>query len=257
MPPTRESLSFDRASHYYDRTRALPAEAATAVTGLLLSELSNKDRVLEIGIGTGRIGYPLHRAGLELYGIDISAPMLDKLRDKPGGSDLPTAIADSTRLPFADSVFGAAFACHVLHLIPNWRQAVSELLRVVAAGGAVLVDPGGLVKGDSATISQRFNDEIGGSRPGMQDPSELDAAFAELGASLRLFEHVKASQQVTFGSIIDDLEAGLYSATWSASQEQRTDAAAVVRTWAEETLGALDEQRTISWDIRWRAYDLP
>jgi len=256
MPPTRESLAFDRASEYYDRTRALPADAAAAVTDLLLAELSTRERVLEIGIGTGRIGYPLHRAGLDLYGIDISAPMLDKLRAKPGGFNLPAALADSTRLPFADHGFGAAFACHVLHLIPLWRRAVAELGRVVAPGGVVLVDPGGLEKGDSATISRRFIDEIGGRRPGMQDPSELDDVFTGQGASLRSLEPVKALQKVTFGSIIDDLEAGLYSATWDASQEQRSRAAAAVRTWAEETFGPLDEERTISWDIRWRAYDL-
>lgn len=256
MCSARESLTFDRASEYYDRTRALPAEAAKAVTDLLLGELSNKGRVLEIGVGTGRIGYPLHRAGLELYGIDISAPMLDKLRENPDGTSLPVALADSTRLPLADHVFGAAFACHVLHLIPNWRRAVDELARVVASGGAVLVDPGGLVKADWATISQRFIDEISGRRPGMQDPSDLDAAFAQHGASLRPLEAVKARQTVTFGGVIDDLEAGLFSATWDASQEQRSSAATVVRRWAEDTFGDLEEERTISWDISWRAYDL-
>jgi SAM-dependent methyltransferase len=256
MTPSPESLSFDRASEYYDRTRALPAETATAVTDLLLGQLSGKGRVLEIGIGTGRIGYPLYRAGLELYGIDISASMLHRLRDKPAGSSLPAAIADSIHLPFADHVFGAAYACHVFHVIPDWRLAVAELARVVAPAGAVLVDPGGLVKADWATISQRFMDEIGGRRPGMQDPAELDEAFAEQGAVLRALEPVKARQQVTFGAIIDDLEAGLYSATWDVSQDERNRAAAIVREWAEETLGALDEQRTIGWDIRWRAYDL-
>jgi SAM-dependent methyltransferase len=257
MCPASESLSFDRASEYYDRTRALPAEAAVAVTDLLQRELPNRGRVLEIGIGTGRIGYPLHRAGLELYGIDISAPMLHRLRDKPVGSSLPAAIADSIHLPFADHVFGAAFACHVLHLIPDWRLAVAEFARVVASGGAVLVDPGGLVKADWATISQRFIDEIGGRRPGMQDPAELDDAFVEQGAMLRALVPVKARQRVTFGAIIDDLEAGLYSPTWDVSQEERSRAAAVIREWTTETLGALDEQRTIGWDIRWRAYDLP
>lgn len=256
MYTARDSLSFDRASEYYDRTRSLPAEAAKAVTDLLLRELSNKGRVLEIGVGTGRIGYPLHRAGLELYGIDISAPMLDKLREKPDGSSLPVVLADSRRLPLGNHVFGAAFACHVLHLIPNWRRAVAELARVVASGGAVLVDPGGLVKGDWATISQRFIDEIGGQRPGMQDPSELDEAFAEQDASPRALEPVMVRQKVTFEAIIDDLETGLYSATWDASQEQRSSTATVVRPWAEETFGDLEEERTISWDIRWRAYDL-
>src|SRR4051812_32523993 len=36
--------------------------------------------VLELGCGTGRISMPLARAGVELTGIDRSAPMLGRLR---------------------------------------------------------------------------------------------------------------------------------------------------------------------------------
>jgi SAM-dependent methyltransferase len=251
------SLSFDRAGDYYDRTRALPAEAAAAVTDLLLREFSGRGRVLEIGIGTGRIGLPLHQAGLELYGIDISSPMLNQLRAKPGGATLPSAIADATRLPFGDRSFGSAFACHVLHLIKDWRGAVAELVRVVEPGGSVLVDPGGQDVSDTAAITRRFLDDIGGRRPGMQDSSELDPAFVEQGARLRELAPIEAHQQITFAKTIDDLESGLWSATWSASQEQRSEAAARLRPWVEDTLGPLDEQREISWAIRWRAYDLP
>ena len=34
--------------------------------------------VLELGCGTGRVSLPLARAGVELVGIDRSAPMLDR-----------------------------------------------------------------------------------------------------------------------------------------------------------------------------------
>lgn len=255
---TSGSLSFDRAGDYYDRTRALPADAAAAVTDLLLDQLSGRGRVLEIGIGTGLIGLPLHQAGLELYGIDISAPMLAKLIAKHGGDDLPAAIADATLLPFGDHMFGAAFACHVLHLIRDWRRAVAELVRVVEPGGAVLVDPGNHEKGGvTENIGRRFLDDIGGRRPGVQDPSELDEAFAALGTNLRELEPIEAHQKVTLGQTIDDLEAGLWSATWKATQEQRSEAAARLRPWVEDSFGPLDEEREISWAIRWRAYDLP
>jgi ubiquinone/menaquinone biosynthesis C-methylase UbiE len=254
---TGGSLSFDRVSDLYDRTRALPQESAAAVTQLLLGELSRRAPVLEIGIGTGRIGLPLQRAGLDLYGIDISLSMLQRLRIKPDGAALPVARADATRLPFAGHRFGHAFACHVLHLIPDWRRAVAELARVVVPKGSVLVEPGGQERSETAVITQRFLDDIGGRRPGLGGSSELDEAFAELGASLRELPRIEVHQRITFGQTIADLESGLWSATWNASPEQRSAAAARLRPWVEHSLGPLHEEREISWEICWRAYDLP
>src|SRR5438874_9118889 len=37
-------------------------------------------RVLELGCGTGRISLPLVKAGVDLVGVDRSAPMLERLR---------------------------------------------------------------------------------------------------------------------------------------------------------------------------------
>src|SRR5688572_13127639 len=53
--------------------------------------------VLELGIGTGRLALPLRAKGVEVYGIDASQAMIDKLRDKPGGSEILV-----TRGDFAD-----------------------------------------------------------------------------------------------------------------------------------------------------------
>src|SRR5436309_12654126 len=39
-----------------------------------------RGRVLELGCGTGRVTLPLARAGVDLVGIDRSAPMLARLR---------------------------------------------------------------------------------------------------------------------------------------------------------------------------------
>jgi len=38
--------------------------------------------VLELGVGTGRIALPIARSGLEVVGVDLSAPMLQTLRAK-------------------------------------------------------------------------------------------------------------------------------------------------------------------------------
>lgn len=40
---------------------------------------------LEIGVGTGRIALPLAEAGAEIFGIDLSVPMMTKLSEKDTG----------------------------------------------------------------------------------------------------------------------------------------------------------------------------
>lgn len=58
-------------------------------TTRLVVELSGAGRVLELGVGTGRLAIPLARAGCAVVGIDSSAAMLDRSRAKVAalGSD--------------------------------------------------------------------------------------------------------------------------------------------------------------------------
>src|SRR5438876_844399 len=161
---TSGSVSFDRAAAFYDRTRSMSAEARAEVTRLLASRLADTGAALEIGVGTGRIALPLAEAGVEMAGADLSAAMLAELVAKAGGAaPFPIAVADATALPFADGVFGAALACHVLHLVPGWRTVLGELARVVRGGGMVLVDVGG-EEGPLAEVRDRFAAEAGMTR---------------------------------------------------------------------------------------------
>ncbi len=49
---------------------------------------------LELGIGTGRVALPLAARGVSVRGIDLSAPMVARLRAKPGGADLEVVLGD-------------------------------------------------------------------------------------------------------------------------------------------------------------------
>ena len=68
------------------------AEAETTVD--LLAELAGAGPVLELGVGTGRLALPLARRGLTVHGIDASAPMVDRLRAKPGGDSIGVVMGD-------------------------------------------------------------------------------------------------------------------------------------------------------------------
>jgi len=67
-------------------------DAATA----LLAELAGEGRALEFAIGTGRIAVPLAARGVDVAGIELSNAMVARLRDKPGGADIPVSIGDMT-----------------------------------------------------------------------------------------------------------------------------------------------------------------
>lgn len=52
------------------------------------------DRLLELASGTGRITIPLASAGFDIEGIEASAEMVDKMRAKMGGADIPVTLGD-------------------------------------------------------------------------------------------------------------------------------------------------------------------
>ena len=56
-----------------------------ATTARTLSELAAGGRVLELGVGTGRLAIPLAATGVEVHGLDTSELMLQRLATKLNG----------------------------------------------------------------------------------------------------------------------------------------------------------------------------
>ena len=80
--------SYDQAvAEMFDKAAVEPAVE-------VLSELAGDGRALEFAIGTGRIALPLAARGIDVCGIDLSEAMVEQLRQKLGGPDLPVTIGD-------------------------------------------------------------------------------------------------------------------------------------------------------------------
>lgn len=136
----QETISFDRAASFYDETRGFPTDEEGKIAEIIAhtANLQPTSRVLEIGVGTGRIALPLaEKVGL-LAGVDISSAMMRRLRSKRGSESVLTAQASADALPFPAGVFDCAVAVHVFHLIPTWQQVIAELERVLHPGARLI-----------------------------------------------------------------------------------------------------------------------
>ncbi|HEX2424462.1 MAG TPA: class I SAM-dependent methyltransferase [Actinomycetota bacterium] len=259
-PP--RSVAFDRAASFYDTSRETESEETRREAELVASELVGRDDVLEIGTGTGAIGLRLCEAGLRLTAIDLSMPMLGRLVERAGGyARFPLVQADATRMPFVDGAFDAAFARWVLHLIPNWPDALVEVARVVRRGGVFLVNIGGAVAGPESDVRARLAAEIGRElRPAglmWHDYESLDAAAGRFGMRPRQLPPMHVEREESLGDYLRGIEQNQYSWLWPVPDEARLAALAVVRPWAEDRFGPLDRPMPVAFDIVWRAFDLP
>ena len=91
-------VQFDeRAAAVYDATSPeMFAPEVLDATVDVLAALAGGRPALEFAIGTGRVALPLQARGVEVHGIDVSEPMVARLRAKPGGDAVPVTIGDMT-----------------------------------------------------------------------------------------------------------------------------------------------------------------
>ena len=99
------------ASRYEELSASMfaPEEVDPAVD--FLAGLAWDGRVLELGIGTGRLALPLSHRGFRVHGIDRSPAMVRRLRQKAGADAIDVTIGDfaSTRLGERFSVVYLAY----------------------------------------------------------------------------------------------------------------------------------------------------
>lgn len=111
-----------------------------------ISEIPSGDLVLDIGCGHGRHARALAFTGHLVVGVDFSRRLLSIGKRETSATRefrvIEWLAGDATSLPFADNTFDSAVSIAVLHHLPSRPErvrALSELARVLKAGGRALV----------------------------------------------------------------------------------------------------------------------
>lgn len=192
----RRYLAVVKAADEYDNMIQYASHAPetdATVAGLL--RLAPADgRILELGVGTGRLAIPLAQAGREVHGVELDPEMIDGLRSKPGGDRVQVHLGDMA-LPVDAGPFDLVFiAFGTLFSLPTQEDQVRCF--VAAAGQltergrfvveALVPQPGSYVNGQKTTVSRVDKDAV------ILTASVVDAA-----------EQVLSTQQVvlTEGSV--------------------------------------------------------
>ncbi len=133
--------------HFYDLTRKYYLLGRDGLIRALAPPPGGT--VLEIGCGTGRNLIAAARAWPEarLYGIDISAAMLETARAKVERAGLSGRITlaqgDATGFDaaalFGVATFDRVFQSYTLSMIPDWQGAIREGAAKLAPGGELAV----------------------------------------------------------------------------------------------------------------------
>jgi phosphatidylethanolamine/phosphatidyl-N-methylethanolamine N-methyltransferase len=166
----------------FEQGRRAAAQAARAVGG----------RILEVGVGTG-LSFDDYDATTEVYGIDLSRPMVEKARERAVKGTFPHVrdlqVMDAHDLRFADGTFDCVVAQFVITLVARPEVVLDECARVVKPGGEIiLVNHLYSERGVAAALERWFARHAGplGLRP--EFPFARLSAWADRHGGVRLIE---------------------------------------------------------------------
>jgi len=192
----------ERVASTYDNDPEMFSPDVVGPTVEFLAALADGRRALELGIGTGRIALPLAERGVEVTGIDLSRAMVERLRAKPGGTELEVALGDfsTTRVEgefglvylVFNTIFNlvtqeAQIACFenaARHLVPGGTFVIETMvpdLQRLALGNTVLpfrAEPSGISFDVYDVVTQRFSSQHYTFRPDGVDAYPVDFRYA-------------------------------------------------------------------------------
>jgi len=148
----RDSVKAAVAAHWNRRAPTFDSDFGHSIT--TPDERAAWDRILnlvtggrngldalDVGCGTGFLSFELAACGHRATGIDFAHSMLQEARRKATESGAPISFeqGDAENLPFGASSFDLVVSRHVLWTLPHPEAAVSEWVRVLRAGGRLVV----------------------------------------------------------------------------------------------------------------------
>jgi len=208
---------FD-AEYLTDTRRGMWEDSREALAPL---ELSSRERVLDVGCGTGELTRVLRaETDAEVIGVDADRSLLDH-------ADPPVVAGDACRLPFDDGAFDLLVCQALLINLPDPTRALEEFARVASDRVAVIEPDNGAVAIDStvpaeADLAGRARERyLAGVDTDVTLGADARSLFPEAGlrpVATRRYDHVRTIEPPYSAS---DLEAARRKASGEGLADDR------------------------------------
>ena len=114
---------------------------AELVKNLFDGEGCNCNTILDVGCGAGTLSILLADE-LEVYSLDFSKPMLERLKTR--AKELKKGVAamvnaDNQKIPFKSNSFDSTLCKFALWPVPNPQETIKEMVRVTKPNGRIIV----------------------------------------------------------------------------------------------------------------------
>lgn len=121
--------------------RAWVQERVEMKNFLRLVSLPEGKAVLEIGCGNGNGSRLINKyfKPESIHAIDLDSKMIERAK-KRDISNVTFEVGDASQLQFDDEQFDAIFDFGIIHHIPNWKDCLNELKRVLKPGGQMIIE---------------------------------------------------------------------------------------------------------------------
>jgi ubiquinone/menaquinone biosynthesis C-methylase UbiE len=245
--------AYDGAAASFDRHRAPPEEVPRKIRDAILVavDATARPRLLDLGAGTGRIGWPFVAAGDDYVAADLSFAMLRRFAARAPTARLVQA--DGARLPFVDATFDAVMLVQVFAGLQDWPALLAEVRRVLRASGLLVL---GHTSPPAQGIDAQMKQSLGailedmGLAHGVKNAREeierwLDDAACGIRQVPATWESIRTPR--------DFLDRHRTGARFSALPEPaKQEALGRLAAWAVQTFGTLDAafRETLCFELR-------
>lgn len=124
-------------------------------------EPSNKNKILDLGTGSGYIAFPLAQKykTSTIVGLDIVTETLirnTKRAEKHGLNNLQFVSYDGNTVPFSDNSFDIIIVRYALHHFPNIIQSFEDMFRILKPNGKLILSDPTPNENDSCQFVDKF-----------------------------------------------------------------------------------------------------
>jgi len=146
------------AADYDNQVQACDCHIAEVLFGLCYEFIQPRQRLLDLGIGSGLSAALFAKAGLEVHGMDFSPAMLEVCRAKGIAVDLKQHDLQQIPWQYPSVQFDHVVCCGVLHFVPDLEAIFGEAAQVLRIGGMFAFT----TKAPSASNESKFEKQFAG-----------------------------------------------------------------------------------------------